>query len=64
MKKKDWVVVHQYVKSRGIQRFDLKLNEVVIPWLKAWKEIRRSGALQRTNTGKSLSLGHNIIHLV
>ncbi|KAI0889164.1 uncharacterized protein GGS22DRAFT_153316 [Annulohypoxylon maeteangense] len=44
LKKADWVAVHHHYLSRDGKDTGIYLNGTRIPWKKAWKEIRRSGA--------------------
>ncbi|KAI1775132.1 ankyrin [Hypoxylon cercidicola] len=44
LKKADWTAIHQHYQSREGKDTGIYLNGSRIPWEKAWKEIRRSGA--------------------
>lgn len=44
LKAEQWPKVYNYARSQGYQSFDLYLSGNMTPWVKAWKEIRRSGA--------------------
>ncbi|KAI0410761.1 hypothetical protein F5X98DRAFT_384959 [Xylaria grammica] len=44
MKKRDWHHVYQHYVNTGNRHTAIYFNDVRIPWEKAWKEIRRSGA--------------------
>lgn len=41
-KKSDWPMIDNYARAHGMEKFNLYLNGVHYPWVKAWKEIRRS----------------------
>ena len=43
LKSKDWPRIYQYARANGFDKFDVYLNDTLIPWQKVWKEIRRSG---------------------
>lgn len=55
LKKTDWPVIYQHHLRRGGKDSAVHLNGSLIPWKKAWKEIRRSGA--HLTEQESLSLG-------
>lgn len=44
LKKADWIAVHHHYLARDGKDTGIYLNGTRIPWKKAWKEIRRSGA--------------------
>lgn len=46
LKKKDWPVIYDHVLARREHGKEtaIYLNDTQMPWGKAWKEIRRSGA--------------------
>ncbi|KAI0486687.1 hypothetical protein F4859DRAFT_510474 [Xylaria cf. heliscus] len=44
MKKKDWYPIYQHYVNSGHKHTAIYFNGTRIPWDKAWKEIRRSGA--------------------
>lgn len=46
LKNQDWAQIWLYALSRSYKKkeFDVYLNGTLIPWDKAWKEIRRSNA--------------------
>ncbi|ROW07168.1 hypothetical protein VPNG_07331 [Cytospora leucostoma] len=46
LKKKDWPIIYGHVLARREQGKEtaIYLNGTRLPWGKAWKEIRRSGA--------------------
>ncbi|KAH8156665.1 hypothetical protein CIB48_g11581 [Xylaria polymorpha] len=44
MKKKDWHPIYQHYVNSGHRHTTIYFNGTRIPWDKAWKEIRRSGA--------------------
>ncbi|XXG98306.1 hypothetical protein Hte_004629 [Hypoxylon texense] len=44
LKKADWTAIYQHYQNRGGKSTGIYLNGSRIPWEKAWKEIRRSGA--------------------
>ncbi|GAW12868.1 hypothetical protein ANO14919_022390 [Xylariales sp. No.14919] len=43
LKRAEWPVVYHHFQSRAGKETGVYLNNVRIPWEKAWKEIRRSG---------------------
>ncbi|VUC25943.1 unnamed protein product [Clonostachys rosea] len=45
-KKSDWSIIYQHHLKTKRETSSLYLNGVKYPWVKAWKEIRRSGARQ------------------
>ncbi|CAG9983596.1 unnamed protein product [Clonostachys byssicola] len=47
-KKSDWSIIYQHHMKTKRETSSLYLNGVKYPWVKAWKEIRRSGARQAT----------------
>ncbi|KAI1743817.1 hypothetical protein F4680DRAFT_470356 [Xylaria scruposa] len=49
MKKKDWYPVYQDYVNSGRRHTAIYFNGARIPWDKAWKEIRRSGARERND---------------
>ncbi|KAI0024473.1 hypothetical protein F4780DRAFT_603473 [Xylariomycetidae sp. FL0641] len=49
LKKDDWPAIWQHRQSRGEKPTAIYLHGVKIPWEKAWKEIRRSGAHKATH---------------
>ncbi|KAI0387935.1 hypothetical protein F5Y04DRAFT_286844 [Hypomontagnella monticulosa] len=48
LKKQNWHAVYQHYLSSGGKHTGVYLNGTKIPWEKAWKEIRRSGARLRS----------------
>jgi hypothetical protein len=44
MKTKDWQPIYQHYISSGSRHTAVYFQGIRIPWAKAWKEIRRSGA--------------------
>ncbi|KAI1751555.1 hypothetical protein F4782DRAFT_531329 [Xylaria castorea] len=49
LKRTDWPIVYHHFRSRDGKETGVYLNGVRIPWNKAWKEIRRSGARSTSN---------------
>jgi hypothetical protein len=45
LRKDDWPIVYQHFRKRDGKDTGVYLNGTEIPWKKAWKEMRRSGAL-------------------
>ncbi|KAI0536533.1 hypothetical protein GGR58DRAFT_475065 [Xylaria digitata] len=43
LKRTDWPIVYHHFRNRSGKDTGIYLNNVRIPWEKAWKEIRRSG---------------------
>jgi hypothetical protein len=52
LKKADYAIIHRFARSQGWEKYDVYLNETLIPWSKYWKEYRRSGAREQPDTGK------------
>ncbi|CAH0018189.1 unnamed protein product [Clonostachys rhizophaga] len=48
LKREDWSIIYQHYLNRNKRSSALYLDGVKIPWKKAWKEIRRSGARKAT----------------
>lgn len=45
LKPRDWKRIHLFAQSQEYGKpYDVYLNGILIPWPKAWKEIRRTGA--------------------
>ncbi|KAI1159728.1 hypothetical protein F5B18DRAFT_635441 [Nemania serpens] len=55
MKKTDWHPVYQHYVNSGNKHTAMLFNGIRIPWDRAWKEIRRSGA-REINVGHSIGL--------
>ncbi|KAL7627774.1 hypothetical protein AAE478_001969 [Parahypoxylon ruwenzoriense] len=51
LKKAEWSVVYHRYKNRKGKQTGVYLNGTQIPWKKAWKEIRRSGARSTSGAG-------------
>lgn len=50
-------MVFTYARSKGYDSFDVYIGDTRIPWKRAWKEIRRSGAHKlSTSLSKSVLL--------
>ncbi|KAI2602244.1 hypothetical protein GGR54DRAFT_532103 [Hypoxylon sp. NC1633] len=60
LKKDDWSAVYHHYLSRDGRDTAVYLNGSKIPWKKAWKEIRRSGA-RSTGTGQDTMLPLGIV---
>ncbi|KAI0188189.1 hypothetical protein EV127DRAFT_434921 [Xylaria flabelliformis] len=60
MKGKDWRPVYQHYINSGSRHTALYFNETRIPWDKAWKEIRRSGA-RELNDGEAIELPTDVV---
>ncbi|KAI0863378.1 hypothetical protein F4860DRAFT_522071 [Xylaria cubensis] len=60
LKKGDWTAVYQHIRNRGGKETGIYLNGTRIPWEKAWKEIRRSGA-RVTSDGRPLELPAGVV---
>ncbi|KAI0188891.1 hypothetical protein EV127DRAFT_470863, partial [Xylaria flabelliformis] len=56
LKRADWSIVYHHFRNRGGKETGLYLNGARIPWNKAWKEIRRSGARSISNVGQPVPL--------
>jgi hypothetical protein len=52
LKAKDWPRIYHYARANGFDKFDVLLNDTVIPWIRAWKEIRRSGVTRSSLPSK------------
>ncbi|KAH6962033.1 hypothetical protein BKA56DRAFT_623343 [Ilyonectria sp. MPI-CAGE-AT-0026] len=51
LRKDDWPIVYQHFRKRdGRKDTGVYLNGTEIPWKKAWKEMRRSGALSASGS--------------
>lgn len=60
LKKADWTAIHQHYQDRGGKKTGIYLNGSKIPWEKAWKEIRRSGARSVTR-GQDIALPPGVV---
>ncbi|KAI0106198.1 hypothetical protein GGR51DRAFT_560002 [Nemania sp. FL0031] len=60
MKKKDWYPIYQHYVNSGYTHSALFFNGTRIPWEKAWKEIRRSGAREQ-NDGQASRLPADVV---
>ncbi|KAI1749805.1 hypothetical protein F4782DRAFT_511573 [Xylaria castorea] len=60
MKSKDWRPVYQHYINSGSRHTAIYFNETRIPWNRAWKEIRRSGA-RELNGGETIELPTDVI---
>ncbi|KAF3770416.1 hypothetical protein M406DRAFT_349207 [Cryphonectria parasitica EP155] len=57
VQKNDWPRIHQHYEQRKIQGKESKilLNNELIEWRRAWKEMRRSGAVRHSSLKEPLS---------
>ncbi|RWA07137.1 hypothetical protein EKO27_g7965 [Xylaria grammica] len=60
MKRKDWYPVYQHYVNSGNRHTAMYFNGTRIPWDKAWKEIRRSGARESIE-GSAVALPTDVI---
>ncbi|KAI0414646.1 hypothetical protein F5X98DRAFT_389674 [Xylaria grammica] len=60
MKRKDWYPVYQHYVNSGNRHTAMYFNGTRIPWDKAWKEIRRSGARESIE-GSAAALPTDVI---
>ncbi|KAI1111801.1 hypothetical protein F5Y14DRAFT_301096 [Nemania sp. NC0429] len=60
MRKQDWHPVYRHYINSGNRHTALFLNETRIPWDRAWKEIRRSGA-RESNVDYGIELPADVI---
>ncbi|KAI0533168.1 hypothetical protein GGR58DRAFT_506614 [Xylaria digitata] len=60
MKRKDWHPVYQDYVNSGHRHTAMFFNGVRIPWDKAWKEIRRSGA-RDSHEGPAIDLPADVV---
>ncbi|KAI1196149.1 hypothetical protein F5X97DRAFT_306291 [Nemania serpens] len=60
MKKTDWHSIYQHYVNSDKKHTAMSFNGTKIPWEKAWKEIRRSGARQ-SNIGHGIGLPADVI---
>ncbi|KAI1736049.1 hypothetical protein F4680DRAFT_271001 [Xylaria scruposa] len=60
MKSKDWRPVYQHYINSGSRHTAIYFNGTRVPWDKAWKEIRRSGA-RELNGGETTELPADVV---
>ncbi|KAI0865902.1 hypothetical protein F4860DRAFT_509784 [Xylaria cubensis] len=60
LKRADWPIVYHHFRNRGGKETGLYLNGARIPWNKAWKEIRRSGARSISSVGQPVPLPEGV----
>ncbi|KAI0546754.1 hypothetical protein F4679DRAFT_405238 [Xylaria curta] len=61
LKRTEWPAVYHHFRNRDGKETGLYLNGVRIPWNKAWKEIRRSGARSISNISRPAPLPEGVV---